>query len=60
MVAGYHAALAASRWRGVVREWLVSGVRAVEWTEGELEVAEQQLLQLSRWTLEQKASNVGR
>ena len=32
----------------------------VEWTGGELKVAEQPLLQPSRWTLEQKASNVGR
>ena len=57
VVAGCHAALAASGWCGVVRGWLVSGVRAVEWMGGELEGVEPLLLHSGRWTLDQRASN---
>ena len=59
VVAGCHAAFVASGWRGVVRGWLVSGVLAVEWMGGEPEGAEQLLLHPSRWTPDQRASNVG-
>ena len=60
VVAGCHTALVASGWLGVVRGWLVSGVRAAEWTGGELEVAEQLLHLPGRWTPVQSTSNVGR
>ena len=53
-------ALEGSGRRGV-REGTGSKCReAVEWTGGEPKEAEQPLLQPSRWTLAQGASNVGR
>ena len=57
---GSNLALEGSGWHGV-REGTGSKCgEAVEWTGGEPKGAEQLLLQSSRWTLEQKASNVGR
>ena len=55
-----NSALEGSGWHGV-QEGTGSKCReAVEWTDGEPKGAEQLLLQPSYWTLEQKASNVGR
>ena len=55
-----NSALAASGWPGVQEGTGSKCGEAVEWTGGEPKEAEQPLLQPSRWTLEQKASNVGR
>ena len=55
-----YSALEASGWPGVHEGMGSKCVRAVEKTGGEPKVAEQPLLHLGRWTLEQKASNVGR
>ena len=55
-----NSALEGSGWHGV-REGTGSKCgEAVEWTGGEPKGAEQPLLQPSRWTLKQRASNVGR
>ena len=53
-------ALEGSGWRGVEEGTGSKCREAVEWMGGEPKGAEQPLLQPSRWTLEQKASNVGR
>ena len=55
-----YSALAASGWLGVQEGTGSKCGEAVERTGGEPKGAEQPLLQPSRWTLEQKASNVGR
>ena len=52
--------MAASEWLGMMRGWLVSGVRAAEWTGGEPEVAEQLLHLPGRWTLLVPAFNMPR
>ena len=55
-----YSALEGSGWPGVHEGMGSKCGGAVEWTGGESKVAEQPLLQPSHWTLEQKASNVGR
>ena len=57
---GSNWALEGSGWHGVGEGTGSKCGEAVEWTRGEPKEAEQPLLQPSRWTLEQKASNVGR
>ena len=52
-------ALEASGWPGVHEGMGSKCVRVAERTGGEPKVAEQPLLHPGRWTLEQKASNVG-
>ena len=56
---GSNSALASSGWLGVQEGTGSKCGEAMEWTGGEPKVAEQPLLQPSRWTLEQEASNVG-
>ena len=57
---GSNLVLEGSGWCGVEEGTGSMCGEAVEWTDGEPKGAEQPLLQLSRWTLEQRASNVGR
>ena len=57
---GSNWALEGSGWHGVGEGTGSKCGEAVEWTGDEPKVAEQPLLQPSRWMLEQKASNVGR
>ena len=55
-----YSATTASGWPGVQEGMGSKCGGAVEWTGGEPKVAAQPLLQPSCWTLEQKASKVGR
>ena len=56
---GSYSSLEGSGWRGVGEGTGSKCGEAVEWTGGELKGAEHPLLQPSRWTLKQRASNIG-
>ena len=57
---GSNSGLDGSGWHGVGEGTGSKCREAVEWTGGEPKGMEQPLLQPSRWTLKQRASNVGR